>query len=123
MIDEFSNDFDIIMLHLDGDWSPHLEFFREFPRFKCILQLDELTDLKSAKKIIGDHCCLMGNVPAGVLSEGSPADVEKYCRQLINGCMEGGGFILSSSCEVPPETPPENIMAMKNAVIRYGIYD
>ena len=30
------------------------------------------------------------------------------------------GFILGSGCEVPIETPPENLDAMLNAVRKYG---
>ncbi len=123
IVDELSKDFQIVILHLDGNWNPILEYFKEFPKAKCILQLDELTDLVKAKKIIGDHCCLMGNVKSALLSSGSPIEVEKECEHLIEGCKEGGGFILSSSCEVPPETPSGNILAMKEAAVKYGTYE
>ena len=64
----------------------------------------------------------MGNVDPALLSFGSRAKVEERCRYLIEKCKEGGGFILSSSCEAPPETPSENIVAMRDAVMKYGLY-
>jgi len=75
-----------------------------------------------AKEVLGDHLCLMGNLDLGLTAMGSPEDVMGQCRKLIENCGEGGGFILSSACEVPINAPFENILSIKKAVEEYGWY-
>jgi len=43
-------------------------------------------------------------------------------RKLIQRCGEGGGFIFSSGCDVPPDTPFENVQAMVDTAQTYGVY-
>ena len=54
----------IPVLHFDADWTRDLERFKEFPKAKCVLSLDGKTDIFKAKEVLGDHMCLMGDVPA-----------------------------------------------------------
>jgi len=110
------------VLHCDGNWDLNLEVLRELPAGKVIVQCDGATDIFKAKEVIGDRICLMGDVPAHLLTLGSPAEVDEYCHRLIEEVGKGGGFILSSGCEVPPNARPENIMAMLGSVARYGYY-
>lgn len=56
--------------------------------------------------------CLMGDVPATLLKLGTVEEVEAYCKKLIDKVGKGGGFILSSGCEVPHDAEFENIKAM-----------
>ncbi|MBU1669473.1 MAG: hypothetical protein KKF41_14470 [Actinobacteria bacterium] len=102
--------------HFDSDYTPMLQFFRELPRGKCVLNLDESTDIFEAKEILGDHICLMGNVPASLFTLGTAEEMGDYCERLVREVGEGGGFILSSSCSVPPESKPENVHAMIDSV-------
>ena len=105
-------------LHFDSDWTPMLPYLRELPKRQCVLYLDGSTDIFKAKEILGDHICLCGDVPASLLSLGSPQDVEAYCDRLIREVGEGGGFILSSGCSTPPDAKPENVKAMMDSVRR-----
>ena len=54
----------IAVLHLDSGWTRELSHFRELPRGRCILALDGTTDIFEAKSVLGDHLCVMGDVPA-----------------------------------------------------------
>jgi hypothetical protein len=36
--------------------------------------------------------------------------------------MEGGGYMLGSSCVLPDEIPAANLKAMKDCVMKYGFY-
>ncbi|MBW2418383.1 MAG: hypothetical protein JRH19_07540 [Deltaproteobacteria bacterium] len=70
------------------------------------------TDILAAKDVLRDPLCLKGDVPAALLSIGTPAEVEAYCSRLINRVGDGRGFILSSDCGVPADARPENFRAM-----------
>jgi len=110
-----------ITFHLDNDYTPMLDYFLEFPRKCGIMHLDQ-TDMFRAKEILGDHICLMGNLHPGLLANGTPQEVEAACERLIKEVGAGGGFILANACEVPINAPFENILAMKQAVRKWGWY-
>lgn len=110
------------LLHCDGDWKKNLEYLHEFPKGKVVLQFDGRTDIFQAKEIIGDHCCLFGDVPAAMLAFGDKDEVSDYCRKLIEVAGKDGGFIMASGCEIPPNARPENVKAMIESVTRFGYY-
>lgn len=110
-----------IMFHLDNNYNSMLDYFLTLPRYCGILHLDQ-TDLYKAKKILHGHLCLMGNLHPGLAAAGSPSDVEAECERLIKEVGAGGGFILSNACETPINMHEENMLAMKNAVDRWGWY-
>ncbi len=102
----------VTLFHLDQCWDKNLAYFRELPRGSAILELDSMTDMVLAKKTLGGHLCLHGDVPAALLSIGKPEDVNVYCKSLIDEIGRDGGFILGSGCAVPPDVKPENFAAM-----------
>jgi len=108
----------IALLHLDSDWTRELERFKELPRARCILALDGETDIFRAKKILGDHMCLMGDVPASMLYLDTPEIVSEYCTRLIRE-LGPNGFILQSGCDIPANAKLENVSAMVAAAIKY----
>lgn len=110
------------ILHCDTDWSLAFETFRKLPAGKCILELDGFSDMATAKAVLGDHMCLMGDVPAQLLAFGSRDEVLDYCRRLIETVGKGGGFILSSGCSIPSNAKPENVRALREAVDKWGYY-
>lgn len=108
------------IIHCDANWTPVLPYFRELPRASCLLELDQDTDIFKAKEILGDWMCLKGNVPANLLAFGEKGEVEAYCEKLISEVGRGGGFILSSGCEVPLNACLENVMAMIRVARGWG---
>jgi len=107
---------------MDNDWTPLFGFFADWPRGKCVVNLDGTSDIFKAKEILGDVMCIMGDVPASLLKLGEPDEVDAYCRRLIDEVGAGGGFILSSGCDVPIDARPENVQAMIQSVRRHGRY-
>jgi len=107
------------LFHFDSDWTPLLEYFKEFPRGTCILELDGTTDIFKAKEVLRDHMCLMGDVPAALLKLGTPEEVSDYVKKLIDVVGEGGGFILSTGCDTPVDAKPENVRAMVETALTY----
>jgi hypothetical protein len=106
----------IPVLHFDANWTRDLERLRELPKGKCVLSLDGKTDIFKAKEVLGDHMCLMGDVPPSLFSLGTPAEVTAYCHRLIRE-IGPAGFILSSGCDVPVDAKYENVKAMVEAVL------
>lgn len=102
------------ILHLDGDWTRDLARFREFPKGKCVMATDGLTDIFKAKEVLGDHMCIMGDVPASKLSMGTPDEVYEYSTRLIRE-LGPQGFILHSGCDIPTDAKLENVKAMISA--------
>jgi uroporphyrinogen-III decarboxylase len=101
----------IAILHLDSCWDRELARFRELPKGKCLMATDGTTDLFRAKEVLGDHMCLMGDVPATMFALGSPDEVYRYCETLIRE-LGPSGFILQSGCDIPPDAKPGNVQAM-----------
>ncbi|SDE07163.1 uroporphyrinogen decarboxylase family protein [Sporomusa acidovorans] len=97
-------------IHIDGNWERDLTYFRSLPKAKCIFESDSVTNIYKIKEVLGDHMCIKGDVPAALLTLGTPDEVYNYCTKLINDM--GSGFILASGCTVPPNAKLENVKAM-----------
>ncbi|MGB8647817.1 MAG: uroporphyrinogen decarboxylase family protein [Anaerolineae bacterium] len=100
------------LLHFDSNWVPYLDRFFELPRGKAVLELDSQTNIFKAKEVLGDHLCIMGDVPAQLLALGTVDEVDTYVRRLIDVVGKGNGFILSTGCDCPLDAKPENVKAM-----------
>ncbi len=110
-----ANDGNDIVFHCDCDWTRFLPYFKEFPAKRCLLQLDGVTDIFKAKQALDQHMALHGDVPAPLLTLGTPEQVTDYCKKLIEQIGEGGGFVLSSGCSTPHDSKIENVRAMVRA--------
>ena len=84
------------------------------------------TDLDAAAlyaermKRVMNVVCLHGNVPASLLTTGTPEQVEAYCRMLIEKVGKKGGFILDGATGIPDESRPQNVRPMYESVRRYN---
>jgi hypothetical protein len=104
------------ILHFDTDWTKNLPYLNELPANSLICQFDSITDIFKAKEIIGDRICIMGDMPASLLTLGTRDEVVAYCERLVDIVGKDGGFIMSSGCEVPPDAKFENVKAMVDTV-------
>jgi len=104
----------IPLLHCDQNWGDDFAFLKSLPKGKCILQLDGSTDIFKAKELLGDHICLMGDIPPTMMVLGKPDEIHAYSKRLIQG-IGPSGFILCQGCDLPPNTKPENFQAMVSA--------
>jgi hypothetical protein len=106
-------------LHCDGDWTRHLQYLVQLPAGAAVLDLDGSTDIVKAKELLRGRMCIMGDVPASLLSLGSTDDVAQHCRRLIDVIGADNGFILSSGCSVPPDAKPENVRVLIDTAKTY----
>ena len=102
---------------LDGIDGRLARFLKGTSRFGA--ELDSLTDIFEAKRVLKGHMCIAGDVPASLTSLGTPEEVEAYCRKLIDVVGEDGGFILSTGCTCPADCKFENLAAMVNTAKNY----
>lgn len=105
---------------IEGDYTSRLEYFLELPRGKVLGYFDASNIIK-VKEILGNHLCIMGNVPPSLLQTGTPQDVKDYCKKLIDVVGKGGGFIMAPRSAID-EVKPENLKAMIDFTKEYGVY-
>lgn len=110
----------LVNLFAEGNYDSRLESVNEFPKGAVAWWFDQ-TDMARAKRIIGDKCSLWGNVPTSLLVTGTPQEVKNYCRNLIEVCGPGGGYILCPGA-TSDEAKVENLKAMVAAAKEYGVY-
>ena len=79
-------------------------------------------DIRAMKRDYGDRICLLGNVDLNILGMGSPEEVDREVRELIRDVGPGGGYILTSGNSMASYLKPECILAMSQAVKKYGRY-
>lgn len=74
------------------------------------------------KDVLGDVCCIMGNVPISLIATGTPEQVKAYCKDLIDYCGKGGGHIITTGTQID-DGPEEIIRAMVDFTKAYGVYE
>ncbi len=78
-------------------------------------------DLADAKRRIGGRIFIKGNVdPVHTLLEKDAGEVLADARRRVAVGRPGGGYILSTACSIAPRTPPENVLALRQAVEEAG---
>jgi uroporphyrinogen decarboxylase len=65
---------------------------------------------------------LIGGVPSALLVSGGRAEIEQRVREYCARLAPGGGYVIGSSNGVVEGIPPENLVAMTQAVHKYGRY-
>jgi uroporphyrinogen decarboxylase len=80
-------------------------------------------DTAELKGAFGDRLVFHGGIDTQqVLPFGTPEDVRQDVRQRIKDLAPGGGYILAPVHNVQEDVPPENLIAMRDAVEEFGTY-
>ena len=108
------------LLFAEGRYNRRLEVIKDLPRGAVVWHFDQ-TDMARAKEVLGDTACITGNVPSSLICTGTPQAVKERCRQLIEVCGKGGGYILTGGAAVD-KCDPDNLRAMMAAAKEYGTY-
>ncbi len=109
-----------VFFHTDGDVFDLVEDFIEIG--VDILNpvqtaAGKMADLAGLKKRYGSRLSFCGGIDTQrILPFGTPAQVRQEVRRVIEVLGTGGGYLLSSVHTIIDEVPPENILAMADAV-------
>jgi uroporphyrinogen decarboxylase len=80
------------------------------------LSLDAPMELVSTIQMMPEDTVLIGNIdPVSVMVRSSPAQVRAATSALRQAMASYPNFIMSTGCDLPPETPLENIAAFMAA--------
>ena len=107
------------VLYVEGKYNTRLEYLTEVPKGKVIYDF-EYIDMAKAKKVLGGHSCIMGNVPHHTLAYGTPEETTECVKKLIDTCAPGGGYIIDTATMID-DAKVENIDAMFEAAFKYGV--
>jgi uroporphyrinogen-III decarboxylase len=104
----------------EGVYNSRLKLITDLPKSSVVWYFDK-TDMAQAKKILGNVSCIVGNVPSSIVMTGTSAQVKENCRQLIETCAPGGGYVLAGGASID-NGDIANLRAMMEAAYEYGIY-
>ena len=104
----------------EGSYTHRLDYLLELPKASVLWFFDR-TDMHRAKDVLGGHSPIMGNVPISMIATGTPEQVKAYCRDLIDYCGKGGGYILCSGTQLD-DAKEDTVRAMIDFTKEYGVY-
>ena len=98
-----------VRLHICGNTRRILE---GMGKLGCdIVDLDSMAPISEARQKMGPKTVLLGNLnPVVVLRNGDPAGVTAAIAECHR--QAGAPFIVGAGCEVPCDTPPDNLRAL-----------
>ena len=98
-----------VRLHICGDTRLILE---DIGRLGCdIVDLDSLAPVALARKKMGPHQVVMGNIaPVQTLRDGTPVTIWQELAECHR--QAGDHFVVGAGCEIPRDTQPENVRVL-----------
>ncbi len=81
-------------------------------------------DPERLKREFGPHVCFWGGGcdTRHVLNRLTPAEVRRHVRERLEIFAPGGGFVFNTVHNILPEVPPENIVAMFEALAEFNAH-
>jgi hypothetical protein len=110
-----------ILFYAEGNWDAHLKRISELPERSIIYHVDR-GDIFEVYKQVGHKFCLSGGIPNELLTFGTPDDVRGYCKKVIDGVAKDGGYIMDASAIMQDDPKIENVRAMTDFTVEYGVY-
>jgi len=104
----------------EGTYDQRLNHLTELPEASVLWFFDR-TDMHKAKDILGGHSPIMGNVPITMIATGTAEQVKACCKDLIDYCGKGGGYILCSGTQLD-DAKEDTVKAMIDFTKEYGVY-
>jgi MtaA/CmuA family methyltransferase len=99
-----------VRLHICGTITPLLLLLRDIGAE--LVDVDSMVSLAAARAALGPGACIAGNInPVSDLQHGSPRRI----HDALDACRRdaaGGAWAAAAGCEVPRDTPDENLRAL-----------
>jgi uroporphyrinogen decarboxylase len=115
-----------IFFHSCGDVAPLVEDFIEIGvdiLNPVQASAGKMSDFPALKKRFGNNIVFCGGIDTHrILPFGSVDDVREEVRRVIQTLGPGGGYMLGAVHTVMDDVPPENVLAMVDAVEEFGRY-
>ena len=112
-----------IFKHICAEQNKNLPFWSQMPMGEPgFVSFGHEVDLLTAAEYFPNDIVL-GNIEPVILMIKSPEEVYEATKAVLEkGKQIKRGFVLAPGCDLPPPSPPENIMAMTKAVQDHGWY-
>jgi uroporphyrinogen decarboxylase len=104
-------------LHIAGPVGPILPYYDSAGAE--IVYLEYQVEPAAARRQLS-RICVNGNLKSSAFICLSPQDIHDASLRLMEAFQDRGGFILSSGCEIPPGSRPENVAALVTAARNRG---
>ncbi len=115
-----------VFFHTDGDVFPLIPDFIEIGidiLNPIQTTAGKMSDLEGLKKTYGKEIVFCGAIDTHrILPYGTPEDVRQEVRRVLQIFGPGGGFMVASVHTIMNDVPPENVLAMVDAVEEFGHY-
>ena len=115
-----------LFFHTDGDVVPLIDDFIEMGvdiLNPIQTSAGKMSDLAGLKKRFGKNIIFCGGIDTQrILPEGTQEQVRQEVKRVIQQLGEGGGYMVSSVHTIMNDVPPENVLAMVDAVVEFGKY-
>jgi uroporphyrinogen decarboxylase len=115
-----------IFFHTDGDVFPLIDDFIEIGvdiLNPIQTSAGKMSDLAGLKKRYGKNIVLCGGIDTHrILPHGTPEAVREEVRRVIQILGSGGGYMVAAVHTIMNDVPPDNVLAMVDAVEEFGKY-
>jgi uroporphyrinogen decarboxylase len=82
----------------------------------------EYADVAALRQALRGKMALIGTIPVLLLTYGSQQEIEDEVRRHCVELAPGAGYVLGLSASITQGIPPQNLVALVQAVHRYGRY-
>lgn len=115
-----------LFFHTDGDVVPLIDDFIEMGvdiLNPIQTSAGKMADLVGLKSRFGKEIVFCGGIDTQrILPDGTQEQVREEVKRVIQLLGEGGGYMVSSVHTIMNDVPPENVLAMVDAVEEFGHY-
>jgi len=118
---DFLHRYDLdVILHICGDTTPILDLLPE--THADLISIDRVDLIDTIEKLSA-KVRVIGNYDTSLLAFSTPEGIASGVKDMVKLAMNAPkGYIAATGCEVPIQTPGENVMAFMNAVKENGWY-
>jgi len=109
-------------LHSDGNIMESMDTLIELGVAATHPNQKGAMDIRAVKQKYGDRICVIGNVDLNILGMGTPEEADQEVKELIRDLGPGGGYMVSSGNSLASYLKPECVLAMAEAIRKYGKY-